>query len=172
MSHTLEQEIRAWLRTARRHQDEFEAANVAYRRAARRLAQARDALEDAVAVLYRDGSVRGRNKEERDAMVRGLTATPRLELREAEDVYDTATLALEHARSAVSRDRQERRALEMRVALATRCPDPLAPEVAVTAPTAEVAERPERATHSANTEPRVTTLEPLPLFDDDLERTG
>ena len=124
MSNTLEQEIRAWLRSSRRHHDELEASTVAHRRATRRLAQAREALEDTVAVLYRDGSVQGRNKEERDALVRSLTAPQRLEVREAEDMLDSATIAIEHARLLVSRDRQERYALEMRVALCTRGPDP------------------------------------------------
>lgn len=159
VNHALEQEIHAWLRAARRHFDELEVAFVAQRRAARRLAQAKDALEDTIAALYRDGAIQGKNKEERDASLRVLTAQPRLEIAESEDALDTATIALEHARSGVGRDRQERHALQMRVVLASR-PDPLRPD------TEASFEREAEPPPSA----RITPLEVLPLFD--LERVG
>jgi hypothetical protein len=158
VSHTLEQEIHAWLRSARRHFDELEVAYVAQRRAARRLAQAKDALEDLTAALYRDGAIQGKNKEERDASLRGLTAQRRLEITESEDALDTATIALEHARSGVGRDRQERHALQMRVALLAH-PDPLRPE---TQTSTEREPEPPSA--------KITPLEVLPLFD--FERVG
>ncbi len=156
MSHTLEQEIHAWLRSARRHFDELEVAYVAQRRAARRLAQAKEALEDLTAALYHDGVIHGKNKEERDAGLRLLTAQRRLEITESEDALDTATISLEHARSGVGRDRQERHALQMRVALLAH-PDPLHPDTQANL---------ERDTPPA----RITPLEVLPLFD--LERVG
>jgi exonuclease VII large subunit len=157
VSHPLEQEIHAWLRSARRHFDELEVAYVAQRRAARRLAQAKESLEDLSAALYRDGAIQGKNKEERDASLRLLTAQRRLEITESEDALDTATIRLEQARSGVGRDRQERHALQMRVALLSH-PDPLQPDA------------------QANTErhapppAKITPLEVLPLFD--LERVG
>lgn len=155
MNQALEQEIHAWLRATRRHFDELEVAFVAQRRAARRLAQAKDALEDAIAALYRDGAIQGRNKEERDASLRAATAQRRLEINEAEDTLDSATIALEQARSSVGRDRQERHALQMRVVLAAR-PEPTQPDAKTGA------EAPPPA--------RITPLEVLPLFD--LERVG
>jgi hypothetical protein len=158
VSHTLEQEIHAWLRAARRHFDDLEVAYVAQRRAARRLAQAKESLENLSATLYRDGLIHGKNKEERDASLRLLTAQRRLEITESEDALDTATIALEHARSGVGRDRQERHALQMRVALLAH-PDPLNPGTQ---------SNPERTIEPPAA--RITPLEVLPLFD--LERVG
>ena len=150
-----EQEIHAWLRATRRHYDELEVAFVAQRRATRRLAQAKEALQDTIAALYKDGAIQGKNKEERDALERLLTTQRRLEITESEDALDSATIAHEHARSGVGRDRQERHALQMRVVLAVR-PDPVRPEAGI----------------SLESEPsaRITPLEVLPLFD--LERVG
>jgi hypothetical protein len=158
VSHTLEQEIHAWLRAARRHFDDLEVAYVAQRRAARRLAQAKESLEDLSATLYRDGLIHGKNKEERDASLRLLTAQRRLEITESEDALDTATIALEHARSGVGRDRQERHALQMRVALLAQ-PDPSHPQAQSNL---------ERTIESPSA--RITPLEVLPLFD--LERVS
>ena len=153
MNHALEQEIHAWLRATRRHYDELEVAFVAQRRAARRLAQAKEALQDTVAALYRDGAIHGKNKEERDGAERALSAQRRLEVNESEDALDSATIALEHARSSIGRDRQERHALQMRVVLSAR-PDPERPEVRL----------------EPQSSAQITPLELLPLFD--LERTG
>ncbi len=153
MNHALEQEIHAWLRATRRHYDDLEVAFVAQRRAARRLAQAKEALQDTVAALYRDGAIQGKNKEERDALERALSAQRRLEITESEDALDNATIALEHARSSIGRDRQERHALQMRVVLSAR-PDPERPELRL----------------EPQPSAQITPLELLPLFD--LERTG
>jgi hypothetical protein len=156
---TIEQEIRAWLRSSKRHHDELENATFSHRRATRRLAQARETLEDAVAALYRDGSVQGRNKEERDALVRSLTSAQRLEVAEAEEAIDTATFALEHARASVNRDRQERHALQMRVVLAARYPDPMLGDIGT--PSVPVEHESRRG---------MNTIEMMPLFE--LERAS
>jgi hypothetical protein len=151
---TIEQEVRAWLRSSKRHHDELESATVAHRRSTRRLTQAREALEDVVAALYRDGSVQGRNKEERDALVRTLTTPQRLEVSEAEEAVDTAALAMEHARASVNRDRQERHALQMRVVLSARYPDPVLADIG--APSVPVENESRRG---------MNTIEMMPLFE-------
>jgi chromosome segregation ATPase len=123
---TLETEIQTWLKSSKRHQDALDIATVGHRRASRRLKDARESLEEATAELYGEGEVIGRNKEERDACLRRLTVMERAELNEAEISYDEAIFALERARADLSRDRQDRYGLQMRVALATNFPPYLA----------------------------------------------
>ncbi len=119
---TLELEIQNWLKSTKRHQDALDIATLGHRRANRRLKDARESLEEATAELYGEGEVVGRNKEERDACLRRLTVMERAELNEAEMAYDEAVFALERARADLSRDRQDRYGLQMRVALATNLP--------------------------------------------------
>jgi hypothetical protein len=119
---TLETEIQIWLKSSKRHQDALDIATLGHRRANRRLKDARESLEEATAELYGEGEVVGRNKEERDACLRRLTIMERAELNEAEIAYDEANFALERARADLSRDRQDRYGLQMRVALATSLP--------------------------------------------------
>ncbi len=119
---TLETEIQSWLKSSKRHQDALDIATLGHRRANRRLKDARESLDEAVAELYGEGEVVGRNKEERDACLRRLTLMERAELNEAEISYDEANFALERARADLSRDRQDRYGLQMRVALATNFP--------------------------------------------------
>jgi hypothetical protein len=118
----LETEIQSWLKSTKRHQDALDIATLGHRRANRRLKDARECLEEATAELYGEGEVVGRNKEERDACLRRLTAMERAELKEAEISFDEAVFALERARADLSRDRQDRYGLQMRVALATNLP--------------------------------------------------
>ncbi len=119
---TLEAEIQNWLKSTKRHQDALDIATLGHRRANRRLKDARESLEEASAELYGEGEIVGRNKEERDACLRRLTAMERAELNEAEIAYDEAVFALERARADLARDRQDRYGLQMRVALATSLP--------------------------------------------------
>ncbi len=119
---TLETEIQIWLKSSKRHQDALDIATLGHRRANRRLKDARESLEEATAELYGEGEVIGRNKEEREACLRRLTVMERAELNEAEIAYDEAVFALERARADLSRDRQDRYGLQMRVALATTLP--------------------------------------------------
>ena len=119
---TLEAEIQNWLKSTKRHQDALDIATLGHRRANRRLKDARESLEEATAELYGEGEIVGRNKEERDACLRRLTAMERAELSEAEASYDEALFALERARADLGRDRQDRYGLQMRVALATILP--------------------------------------------------
>lgn len=119
---TLETEIQIWLKSSKRHQDALDIATLGHRRANRRLKDARESLEEATAELYGEGEVVGRNKEERDACLRRLTVMERAEFHEAEAAYDEAVFALERARADLSRDRQDRYGLQMRVALATNFP--------------------------------------------------
>jgi chromosome segregation ATPase len=123
---TLETEIQNWLKSTKRHQDALDIATLGHRRANRRLKDARESLEEAVAELYGEGEIIGRNKEERDACLRRLTAMERAELNEAEASYDEAVFALERARADLSRDRQDRYGLQMRVALASCLPPVIA----------------------------------------------
>jgi hypothetical protein len=118
----LETEIQSWLKSSKRHQDALDIATLGHRRANRRLKDARESLDEATAELYGEGEVVGRNKEERDACLRRLTVMERAELHEAELAYDEAVFALERARADLSRDRQDRYGLQMRVALATTLP--------------------------------------------------
>jgi chromosome segregation ATPase len=119
---TLETEIQNWLKSTKRHQDALDIATLGHRRANRRLKDARESLEEATAELYGEGEVVGRNKEERDACLRRLTAMERADLSEAEASFEEAVFALERARADLSRDRQDRYGLQMRVALATTLP--------------------------------------------------
>jgi hypothetical protein len=119
---TLDTQIQAWFKTSQRHQDALDIATFTHRRNSRRAKAARESLEEAKAELYAEGSINGRNKEERDAMLHRLTTNERLELHESEDALDEATFALERARADIARDRQERYALQMLVALATQTP--------------------------------------------------
>ncbi len=118
----LETEIQSWLKSSKRHQDALDIATLGHRRANRRLKDARESLDEAVAELYGEGEIAGRNKEARDACLRRLTVMERAELHEAEAAYDEAVFALERARADLSRDRQDRYGLQMRVALATTFP--------------------------------------------------
>jgi hypothetical protein len=142
---TLDTQIQAWLKTSQRHQDALDIATFTHRRNSRRVKAARESLEEAKAELYGEGSINGRNKEERDAMLYRLTINERLE------ALEESTFALERARADIARDRQERYALQMLVALAIQVP--LVPTEARSTPQAE------------------TALTTLPLFDD-MPRAG
>jgi hypothetical protein len=118
---TLDTQIQAWFKTSRRHQDALDIATFTQRRNSRRAKAVRESLEEAKAELYAEGSINGRNKEERDAMLHRLTSNECLELHESEEALEEATFALERARADIARDRQ-RYALRMLVALATQVP--------------------------------------------------
>jgi hypothetical protein len=92
-------------------------------------------------------------------LVRSLTSAQRLEVAEAEEAIDTATFALEHARASVNRDRQERHALQMRVVLAARYPDPMLGDIGT--PSVPVEHESRRG---------MNTIEMMPLFE--LERAS
>ena len=119
---TLDTQIQAWFKTIQRHQDTLDIAAFAHRRNGRRVKAARESLEEAKAELYGEGSINGRNKEERDGLLHRLTMTERLELSESEEALDESTFALERAKADIARDRQERYALQMLVALAIQTP--------------------------------------------------
>ena len=148
---TLDTQIQAWFKTSQRHQDTLDIAAFAHRRNGRRVKAARESLEEAKAELYGEGSINGRNKEERDGLLHRLTTTERLELSEAEEAFDESTFALERAKADIARDRQERYALQMLVALAIQTP-PVATEA--------------RSSVQAD-----TALTTLPLFED-MSRAG
>ena len=148
---TLDSQIQAWFKTSQRHQDALDIATFAHRRNSRRVKAARELLEEAKAELYGEGSITGRNKEERDAMLHRLTINERLEVSESEEALEESTFALERAKADIARDRQERYALQMLVALAIQTPP---------APT--------EARPAAQTETALTTL---PLFED-MPRAG
>ena len=148
---TLDTQIQAWFKTSQRHQDTLDIAAFAHRRNGRRVKAARESLEEAKAELYGEGSINGRNKEERDGLLHRLTITERLELSESEEAFDESTFALERAKADIARDRQERYALQMLVALAIQTP-PVATEA--------------RSSVQAD-----TALTTLPLFED-MSRAG
>jgi hypothetical protein len=148
---TLDNQIQAWFKTSQRHQDALDIATFTQRRNSRRVKAARESLEEAKAELYGEGSINGRNKEERDAMLHRLTINERLEVSESEAALEESTFALERARADIARDRQERYALQMLVALAIQTPP--APTEARSVPQAEAA------------------LTTLPLFED-MPRAG
>ncbi len=114
----LQQEISTWLRTTNRHLDELEAAVLAQRLSQRRMEAAREALEESEAEHYMDGSIEGKNKEQRDATLRRLTTKERAEYLEAKDAHAEASLQTERLRITLARDRQLRYALQMQVSLA------------------------------------------------------
>jgi chromosome segregation ATPase len=133
----LTKDITTWLESTHAHLDHLDAALHAHAQAARRVASAREALEETIAELYAEGAIEGKNKEERDARLRRLTAAERFELHEAEDTLQHASETLERARLRVSRDRQTRYALQMRVALETSLPlEPVGPSTRNTIPMA------------------------------------
>jgi hypothetical protein len=148
---TLDNQIQAWFKTSQRHQDALDIATFTHRRNSRRIKAARESLEETKAELYGEGSINGRNKEERDAMLHRLTITERLEVSESEEALEESTSALERAKADIARDRQERYALQMLVALAIQIPP---------APT--------EARSSVQTETALTTL---PLFEE-ISRAG
>jgi hypothetical protein len=114
---TLTKDITTWLETMHVHLDDLDAALQAQSQASRRLSAARESLEETIAELYAEGAIEGKNKEERDACLRRLTAAERFELHEAEDTLAQTAASVERARTRVTRDRQTRYALQMRVAL-------------------------------------------------------
>jgi hypothetical protein len=117
MTTTLTKDITTWLETMHTHLDDLDAALQAQSQASRRLSAARESLEETIAELYAEGAIEGKNKEERDACLRRLTAAERFELHEAEDTLALNSAQAERARTRVTRDRQTRYALQMRVAL-------------------------------------------------------
>ena len=119
---TLDTQIQAWFKTSQRHQDALDIASFTHRRNSRRLKAARESLEEAKAELYGEGSINGRNKEERDAMLHRLTINERLEVSESEEALEESIFAFERAKADIARDRQERYALQMLVALAIQTP--------------------------------------------------
>ncbi|HEX2864045.1 MAG TPA: hypothetical protein VHN99_05720, partial [Deinococcales bacterium] len=56
-------DVTAWLDSIHTHIDEYDAALARQHEASRRLARARDALDEATAELYGEGAIAGRNKE-------------------------------------------------------------------------------------------------------------
>lgn len=114
---TLTKDITTWLETMHVHLDDLDAALQSQSQASRRLSAARESLEETIAELYAEGAIEGKNKEERDACLRRLTAAERFELHEAEDTLAQTAASVERARTRVTRDRQTRYALQMRVAL-------------------------------------------------------
>jgi chromosome segregation ATPase len=114
---TLTKDITTWLETMHTHLDDLDAALQTQSQASRRLSAARESLEETIAELYAEGAIEGKNKEERDACLRRLTAAERFELHEAEDALAQTAAQVERARTRVTRDRQTRYALQMRVAL-------------------------------------------------------
>jgi hypothetical protein len=148
---TLDIQIQAWLKTSQRHQDALDIATFTHRRNSRRVKAAREALEEVEAELCGEGSISGRNKEERDAMLHRLTINERLEVSESEEALEESAFALERARADIARDRQERYALQMLVALTIQAPS---------APT--------EARAVGQTDAALTTL---PLFED-MPRAG
>lgn len=148
---TLDTQIQAWFKTSQRHQDALDIATFTHRRNIRRVKAARESLEEAKAELYGEGSINGRNKEERDAMFHRLTINERLEVSESEEALEESTFSLERAKADIARDRQERYALQMLVALAIQIPP---------APT--------EARSSIQSETALTTL---PLFEE-ISRAG
>lgn len=116
-SASIGREIDTWLESIHRNIDRFDVALDAQHKAGRRLAHARDAIEETIAELYGEGAIVGKNKEERDACLRRLTAAERYELREAEDASSQATAAVERARNQIAKDRQTRYALQMAAVL-------------------------------------------------------
>ena len=110
---TIQREIEHWLQNVHTNLDNYDQALNRQQQASRRLAHARESLEDTIAELYGEGAIQGKNKEERDACLRRLTAAERYELREAEDAYAEAASGVERARNHIARDRQTRYALQM-----------------------------------------------------------
>ncbi|HWG85928.1 MAG TPA: hypothetical protein VNT60_10655 [Deinococcales bacterium] len=109
----LSREVEAWLESVHRHIDDLDDALAKQHSAARRVAHAREALEETIAELYGENAIQGKNKEERDACLRRLTAAERYELREAEDALAVTVAAVERSRSQVAKDRQTRYALQV-----------------------------------------------------------
>lgn len=106
-------DVTAWLDSIHSHIDEYDTALARQHGAARRLARARDALDEATAELYGESAIAGRNKEERDACLHRLTAGERFELREAEEELAECITGVEHARNLMAKDRQTRYALQV-----------------------------------------------------------
>ncbi len=117
MTTTLTKDITTWLETMHAHLDDLDAAMQAQSQASRRLSAARESLEETISELYAEGAIEGKNKEERDACLRRLTAAERFEMHEAEDTLAQTAAQAERSRTRVTRDRQTRYALQMRVAL-------------------------------------------------------
>jgi hypothetical protein len=109
----LSREVETWLESVHKHIDEFDEALAAQHNAARRLAHARESLEETIAELYGENAIVGKNKEERDACLRRLTAAERYAVREAEDAFAVAVAAVERSRNQVAKDRQTRYALQV-----------------------------------------------------------
>ena len=148
---TLTAEINAWLHRTQHHLSELEHALAEQAVASRRLTSAREALEDTIAELWSEQGIHGKNKDERDATLRRLTAAERYALREAEDAHALAAARVERARMNVAKNREQRHALQMRVALLQF--EPLEPNAA----------------RETNGQGRIIPLEPATF---DLEQAG
>ncbi len=119
MTKPLQQDINLWLEHVHHHLDQLADALEVQHHSNRRLVRARESLEETIAELYSEGSVQGKNKEERDACLHRLTAAERYELREAQEEHATASARVERQRLLVARDRQTRYALQMSLMLRT-----------------------------------------------------
>jgi hypothetical protein len=114
---TLSERVERWLTRVNDHATLLDDASACKHSAASRLGRAREALEETTAELYVEGAIVGTNKEQRDACLHRLTAAERYEIREAEDAYLVACASLEGAERLLKRDREERTALELLVAI-------------------------------------------------------
>lgn len=85
--------------------------------ASRRLAHAKEALEETIAELYGQNAVVGKNAEERDACIRRLTAAERYEVREAEDALAIAQNSLDFAERRLKQHDTEWRVIALQAQL-------------------------------------------------------
>jgi hypothetical protein len=83
--------------------DTLERALLAYHAASRRVAHAREGLEEALSELYVEKAVEGSTLAEREACLLFLTAAERFELAEAEHAQAEGFLGLQRAQVAVWR---------------------------------------------------------------------
>jgi hypothetical protein len=116
---SLTDRVNAWLESVQANLIALEEASALKHNASKRLAHARQALEETTAELYGEGAIIGKNAEERDACLHRLTAAERYEVREAEDAHALAVAAFESVERRLKRDREERAALEMLTSLTT-----------------------------------------------------
>jgi hypothetical protein len=114
---SLTDRVNAWLESVQANLTALEEASALKHNAGKRLAHARQALEETTAELYGEGAIIGKNAEERDACLHRLTAAERYEVREAEDAHALAVAASESVERRLKRDREERAALEMLTSL-------------------------------------------------------
>jgi hypothetical protein len=114
---SLTDRVNAWLESVQANLIALEEASALKHNAAKRLAHARQALEETTAELYGENAIIGKNAEERDACLHRLTAAERYEVREAEDAHALAVAAFESVERKLKRDREERAALEMLTSL-------------------------------------------------------